>query len=177
MKKLFIILFLFFIVQFSFSDDLSDILQQLENSTTLLQDAYSTIEELELEVSKLQEKVNTMSDEISTITSEKESLETEYSNSLDKNTKLLEEAYSTIDNDQKEIEDLRLQIKKLINSGVELKTYTWAITALMGYPTSFSIASTYNLPFLPFLGITVNFVYNINTDSASIFAGATINIK
>jgi hypothetical protein len=97
--------------------------------------------------------------------------------SIDGNTQLLIKLNDRLASDQKEIDDLRSQIKELIKTGVEVVSYDFNVETLYGYPNTFELLLSYNFPFLPVLGVSTGFSYLFEDKKAIFYIGAKLNIK
>jgi uncharacterized membrane protein YgaE (UPF0421/DUF939 family) len=168
-KKFLIILFLFFTI-FSFSNEITD---ALEESNKLLIKANNTIDKKDEEIKALKDKIEYLEKEII----KKDDILNIVKQTLEENNIILQEAYDRIDKDQNEISDLRNIIKKLIDSGIEITTYHWNIIFTSGYPMNIGMGIAYNLHFFPKLGLIVNFTYNWETEKPLLTAGIKINLE
>lgn len=155
--------------------------EALDESSKLLERAYNTIEELENEVEALKKgtKVEELNNRIKELESESMMyglLLAESNVALDESNKLLQKAYDRIEEDDKEIKELREHIKSLVNAGVEVRTYSWNIMVTSGYPLSIGLAVGYNLPFLTNIGFMVGIDYNITNNIPAFKAGVKLNL-
>lgn len=142
-----------------------ELIAALEESNDLLEQAYDLI-------SKKQKKIDEQKMFIDSLNIELAACSAALANS----NEVLEEAYNRIEDDQKEINSLREHIKRLVDAGIEVKTPSWDVTVLTGYPAIIGTQIGYNFPFLPQLGVTTGALYSFEHESPYIIAGVKLNL-
>lgn len=173
MKKVLISIVLIFVCVFTFSDYLKDCSKALNESNKLLQQSLVYIEKVEAEKVELEKKVASLEKEIEAW---KEIAE-EAGEALTSSNEVLKRASDRIDADQKEIEDLRLRMRDLLKVGFEPAVYHWSLMFYGGYPANIGLAASYNLHFLPKIGLMVGFNYNFEVNAPTMLAGIKINLE
>jgi uncharacterized protein YoxC len=204
MKIIMLLLIITLVPFFAFSQT-SDCEEALEESDKLLEEASKRIselgkenEELKAKVAKLKEIISSDCDSLlkenEKLKNEIEKLESELKSknntiedlkttvkeadeAIAASNQLLEKAYDRINEDQKEIIDLRTSIKQLINSGVEIQTHHYNVALTAGYPANAGFQFAYNFHFFPKLGVIAGFDFNFEKMEPSIYGGIKINIE
>jgi FtsZ-binding cell division protein ZapB len=164
MKKLIAILFLF-LATFAFAQT-KDVSATIAESNKLLQQALDRISVLETENKSLKDTNLSLQASLAGA-----------NEALKQSNVILQKASDRITADQEEIKDLRLNIKQLIDAGVEFQSYQWEIGVLIGYPFTAKLAVTWDPKWIPFLGFTGGFEYYFDTQKAGVFVGVKVNLK
>lgn len=142
-----------------------ELVAALEESNLLLEQAFQDIKNKQDRIEELEKEIETLKVELAAASS-----------ALRESNVVLEESYNQIASDQKEIEELREHIQKLIESGVEVRTPSWNVSFLAGYPAIAGTQISFNFPFLPQLGATTGALYSFEEQTPYITAGVKLNI-